>query len=66
MWERVGEIAIVFGLLWIWSAYYLRFVDRDEGDSFRGRKSQYSASKQDGNCPRDARDAPPHQPKSED
>ena len=30
MWERAGEIAIVFGLLWIWSAYYLRFVDRAE------------------------------------
>jgi hypothetical protein len=30
MWERVGEIAIVFGLLWIWSGYYLRFADRAE------------------------------------
>jgi len=30
MWERVSEIAIVLGLLWVWSAYYLRFVDRAE------------------------------------
>jgi hypothetical protein len=33
MWERVGEIAIVIALLWLWSAYYLRFADRARRDS---------------------------------
>jgi hypothetical protein len=33
MWERVGEIAIVIALLWLWSAYYLRFADRARQDS---------------------------------
>lgn len=31
MWERILEVSIVVGLLWIWSAYYRRGSLKDEG-----------------------------------